>query len=157
LEVQMTTIDARVTGRVHATPAAQRLARLTAHLIADERDDAPFTLAIRLAIDQLFRRDSHARAAQLAFAASALAALRDHCLSHEDECVVDLVEAACLLGAGDIRTARALVRRLKRPAPRGDIETAVQTLEAELAAAVPDPVETTDRVAGVLRVASAPH
>lgn len=101
-----TSIGASVTGRVGASVVAVGLAR-AARKVVDEQCDSAVQLAVRLGIDQLFRRESATRRASLLLAADALAALRDPGAETERErALYDLVEVACLLAAREAARAQ---------------------------------------------------
>lgn len=87
-----------------------RLLRATAHLIDDDEND-PMKVAVRVAVEQLHRKDSALRRECLTFAAEQLADARSRwrVRTTTDEILIDLLRAACLARTGKETDARALV------------------------------------------------
>jgi hypothetical protein len=88
----------------------ERLLRATAHLIENDDND-PMKVAVRVAVEQLYRKDSALRRECLTFAAEQLADARSRWRVHtaQDEILIDLLRAACLARTGKELDARALV------------------------------------------------
>lgn len=130
----MTSIESPAVGRVEAPNVVRRLARLAAHLTADERNDDPLILALRLAIDQLFRRDSAERRKHLLLAADVLAVLRGRePLAADDVALLDIVQAASLASAGESERARKLIGERKLVLDSETLRSALEAVENELA------------------------
>lgn len=91
-------------------PGIERLLLATARLIDSDEND-PMKVAVRVAVEQLRRRDSPLRRECLTFAAEQLADARSRWRVHtaQDEILLDLLRAACLARTSSENEARALV------------------------------------------------
>lgn len=90
----------------------EALLKAAAHLIDNDESD-PMKVAVRVAVEQLHKRDSALRRECLLFAAEQLADARSRWVLHTtaDEIVIDVLRAACLARTGrdgDVDSARTL-------------------------------------------------
>lgn len=116
-----------------ARAGIERLLRATAHLIHNDEDDA-MKVAVRVAVEQLLRRDSALRRECLSFAADQLADARSRwsVRTVQDEILIDLLRAACLARTGRELDARTLVADARERARRS-----IEPRDDELAIARP--------------------
>lgn len=132
-------VEASITGRVGAGVIAVGLARAARRLI-DDAADTPVHAAVRLGIDQLFRRESPARRGSLVLAADALASLRERSVEQAEQTTLyDLVEIACLAAAKERARAWArLGERARATVSESDLDIVSRELERALTLALHD-------------------